>query len=70
MTIYTRPDLSDDEKARLLGVVAAIHQQPLAHQLRIISVLVLENAALTAEVNHHRQQLGYEPMPVYGPHLK
>ncbi len=67
MVSYTRPALSDEEQRILLKTVRIFFARNRQDQIKIISLLLVENATLAAECNDHRTRQGIDPLPLYKP---
>jgi len=67
MNIYVRPELTDPQKREIMNALNHIQRLGFAKTLVYLLNAFYENARLTAEVNQHRQTLGYEPLPSYKP---
>jgi hypothetical protein len=65
---YQRPEPTESERAALSRTARRLNAiRDDALRLSYVAALVYENARLLAEVNEHRQALGFDPLPVYDP---
>jgi len=64
----TRPITPDEERMLARGVTL-FFMRSRQDQIRVISLLMVENAALAKEVNERRRAMGDDPLPVYEPKL-
>lgn len=66
MVEMIRPTLTQAEEKALLKVVAGFFTYRRQDQIKVLSLLLVENAILTKEVNEHRAVRGFDLLPVYG----
>ncbi len=66
---YPRPDLTDEEQRLLLKTVGIFFSRRRQDQIKILSLLLVENATLAAECNDHRIKQGFDPLPLWRPKI-
>lgn len=69
MSDRTQIPITPEEERMLARAVTLFFVRPRQDQIRVISLLMVENAALAKEVNDRRKAMGDEPLPVYQPNL-
>jgi phosphopantetheine adenylyltransferase len=66
--IFERPTLTEDEKSRIQKkIVVLANQLGRPKIIAVMLALAIENMRLAKEVNIHRQERGFEPLPTIDP---